>query len=142
RERAAPRRVGRGDPGPGRTPGGVERALTQAPRAHALGGDERERSRVAVDVRRRGPGARRGRGCGRRRRGPRRRRRRRGPGRGQRGWPTIQTSAPRPQGRTAPFGCKGGSDAEVARSRPAVSGEDTDMYAIVKSGGKQYRVEE
>ena len=34
-------------------------------------------------------------------------------GRGQRGWPTIQTSASWPQGRTAPFGCQGQGNSRV-----------------------------
>ncbi len=73
-------------------------------------------------------------------------------GRGRRGWPTIQASASWPQRRTAPFGCQGQGDPRVAdgsvRRQPAGGARtshrietDTDMYAIVKTGGKQYRVE-
>ena len=73
------------------------------------------------------------------------------PRRDGRGWPTIQASASWPQGRTAPFGCQGQGDPRIADSRPASAGKrgpdkpeesrHTDMYAIVKTGGKQYRVE-
>ena len=53
---------------------------------------------------------------------------------GGRGWPTIEASAPWPQRRTAPFRCQG----RICRLRhPSEL-----MYAIVKTGGKQYRVEE
>ena len=45
----------------------------------------------------------------------------------------IEASAPWPQRRTAPFRCQGGSDPRT---------ENTTMYAIVKTGGKQYRVEQ
>ena len=72
-----------------------------------------------------------------------------GRGRGRRGWPTIQASASWPQGRTAPFGCQRPRQPRVAArvSRAwagALASREsrlTDMYAIVKTGGKQYRVE-
>ncbi len=73
-------------------------------------------------------------------------------GRGRRGWPTIQTSASWPQGRTTPFGCQGQGHPRVARAVQAErragasppnqrDSRTTYMYAIVKTGGKQYRVE-
>ena len=48
------------------------------------------------------------------------------------GCPRIEASAPWPQRRTAPFRCQGGSNLRRLRHP---------MYAIVKTGGKQYRVE-
>src|SRR5205085_970021 len=50
-------------------------------------------------------------------------------------WPTIEASAPRPQRRTAPF---------RRQDRVSLGGIviRLAMYAIVKTGGKQYRVEE
>ena len=72
-------------------------------------------------------------------------------GRGRRGWPTIQASASWPQRRATPFGCQGQGDPGVAADTPQQAGAralrareietETDMYAIVKTGGKQYRVE-
>ncbi len=53
---------------------------------------------------------------------------------GGRGWPTIEASAPWPQRRTAPFRCQGRIGCLRHPSEL--------MYAIVKTGGKQYRVEE
>ena len=98
------------------------------------------RSRGGTPVRgREAPGADRG-GRTRRRRSPRWSTCRR-PARGRRrlcgrirGWTRIKASAPWPQRRTAPFRCQGRS-ASALRNRPV-------MYAIVKTGGKQYRVEE
>src|SRR5205807_5509615 len=90
-------------------------------------------------------GPRQARGLGQRRKQGRgcfpqglRRRRREGVERrreGGWGWPTIEASAPRPQRRTAPFRCQGRVGQGLVFIRLA-------MYAIVKTGGKQYRVEE
>src|SRR5581483_11670287 len=53
------------------------------------------------------------------------------------GWPTIEASAPRPQRRTAPLWCQDG----LCPTSVFILGL-TAMYAIVKTGGKQYRVEQ
>ena len=62
--------------------------------------------------------------------------RRRGRGRWGRGCPRIEASAPWPQGRTAPFRCHGRGDLPRRLTEPQT------MYAIIKTGGKQYRVEQ
>ena len=68
-------------------------------------------------------------------RGARERRRR-----GRRGGNArIEASAPRPQRRTAPFACQGRSQRVSADTMPP---ETTTDYAVIRTGGKQYRVEE
>ena len=93
----------------------------------AGGGPAHRRARSA-SVRDRGGRAHRGDGRAAwtpTRAGGRRRRRRRA---------RIEASAPWPQRRTAPFA--------LPRPRPTLRSDHETMYAIVKTGGKQYRVEE
>ena len=110
------------------------RATPTAPRPGGHGRRRRgARDAAAAHAPQARAGRPRGRGAraaGRRRGGRRRRRRAGGLGRGR--CRRIEASAPWPQRRTAPFRCQGGSHPRRLRHP---------MYAIVKTGGKQYRVE-
>ena len=126
RARRARRRRGRGGRRAGRRP----RQGHQGARPPA-GADPRQAGRQARgQAAPEGPAQARG-GA----RGGRERRRRGGRG----GNARIEASAPRPQRRTAPFACQGRSQRVSADTMPP---ETTTDYAVIRTGGKQYRVEE
>ena len=130
--REGPRQArGRGRRGGARQAAGAGRCRRRAGRGKA--------ARAPAPAVRRGGGGRRGRGRrragadGRGDAGSRHRARRRGGGGRRRRRAILSPPAPRPQRRTAPFAREGLGRRRRLRSM---------SYAVIKTGGKQYRVEE